>query len=68
MDDLLQEPIRWGRSWFTKKHVVGRATHRGQKLAVRINNFPDKPMFTLISPDGQLDFDDWPPAWGAKPY
>lgn len=68
MDDLFQEPIHWRRPLFRKKHIVGTATHSGQELAVRINDFPDEPMFTLIGPHGQMDFDNWPVAWGNKPY
>ena len=68
MDDLFQEPIRWRRPWFKEKYIVATTTHNGRELKVRINDFPDEPMFTLVSANGQIDFDDWPPQWGAKPY
>ena len=47
------------------------ATADARRLTIRVNDFPDKPMYTLLV-DGveATDLDDWPPTWTrpeAKP-
>ena len=43
------------------------ATVDGQAWVIRLGDFPDEPMYTLLV-DGEpvLEFDDWPPAWGRE--
>jgi hypothetical protein len=41
-----------------------RATVGGEEWVIRINDFPEDPLYTLII-GGQaiVDLDDWPPSW-----
>lgn len=40
------------------------ATHAEHRLRLRLNDFPDEPLFSLFVGDVHLaDFDDWPPSW-----
>ncbi len=41
-----------------------RAIIAGQVYRIRINDFPDEPLYTLLCEDEELDsFDDWSPHW-----
>ena len=36
----------------------------GAHWKLRLNDFPDEPMFTLFIDDAEFGhFDDWPPSW-----
>ncbi len=36
----------------------------GHSLKIRLNDFPDEAMFTLLVDESSVkDFDDWPPNW-----
>jgi len=40
----------------------------GQQWLIRLNNFPDEPLFTLLIAGAEiLHFDDWPKQWGSVP-
>lgn len=40
------------------------ATLDEHRLRLRLNDFPDEPLFSLFADDIHLaDFDDWPPTW-----
>ena len=41
-----------------------RSQLNGHNLAVRMNDFPEQPLYSLLV-DGQVaaDFDDWPSTW-----
>ena len=45
-----------------------QAQVEGKTLTMRVNDFPDEPLYTLIS-DGQevADLEDWPAAWVRPP-
>jgi len=41
-----------------------RATVEGQTLTIRVNDFPDEPLYTLFVGDIEFeDLEDWPPLW-----
>jgi hypothetical protein len=35
----------------------------GKKWRLRMNDFPEEPLFTLIVGEQTIDFDDRPPTW-----
>src|SRR5207253_735753 len=35
----------------------------GRVVALRLNDFPEEPLCTVIVDGGETDLDDWPPAW-----
>lgn len=38
----------------------------GGKLVIRLNDFPEEPMYTLLQESVPLtSFDDWPQAWSV---
>lgn len=41
-----------------------RATVKGAQWELRMNDFPDQPLYTLFVGNTAIgDFDDWPPLW-----
>ncbi len=62
LDECLQSDVHWSstgdalRPWRAR---IGRDT-----WTVRINDFPEHPLYTLLIDDRSAgDFDDWPPRW-----
>ena len=44
-----------------------RASAEGHELAVRVNDFPAEPLYSLFVDDEHAaDLEDWPPVW-VKP-
>lgn len=44
--------------------IVAEATVEGKPWTVRINDFPDEPLFTLLIAGVEvMHFDDWPEFW-----
>lgn len=44
------------------------ATVSGAQWLIRMNDFPDEPLYTLLIDGAEvLHFDDWPGFWGARP-
>jgi hypothetical protein len=40
----------------------------GQQWLIRLNDFPDEPLFTLLIGGAEvLHFNEWPKEWGARP-
>jgi hypothetical protein len=60
--DLTTEALAWqptGDGEFPYTTV-----HDGQRLRIRVNDFPAEPLYTLIADDREaVDLDDWPTAW-----
>lgn len=54
--------VRWQA--MDDPEVVGRAEIDGKVWLVRLNDFPDEPLYTLLI-DGleTIHFNDWPPFW-----
>jgi hypothetical protein len=41
-----------------------RARAAGHDLAIRVNDFPAEPLYTLFAGEVPIcDLEDWPPAW-----
>lgn len=63
--ELLTEKITWKRTGLSRWSAkVG-----GEDCQLRLNNFPDEPLYTLLWRDKSLDVEDAPPAWtfGRRP-
>ena len=60
--DPLLERVVWREG--TDPDYPYLAAHAGEQWLVRLNDFPDESLFTLIVDGVEVgDFDDWPPAW-----
>ena len=62
VEDILKQPIVWIKrpnlpksEWF--------AFIDGEECELRMNNFPDEPLFTLSWRGSSIDFDDAPANW-----
>ena len=64
-DGLDQISVEWSKC--RENNFVYKATVKSSIWMLRMNDFPDEPLFTLFI-DGKeiLHFNDWPPAW-TKP-
>ena len=54
--------VRWQRT--TDGEWPYRASAAGHELAIRVNDFPAEPLYTLLV-DGKKveDLEEWPEAW-----
>ncbi len=63
--DPLTMPVRFKRG--DDAEFPYRATVDSEEWTVRLNEFPDEPLYTLLIEGEEFtDFDDWPPTW-TKP-
>jgi len=60
--DYLAESIDWKRTADPRRPFTAR--FEGEKCVIRLNDFPDEHLYTLIV-DGEevVDFDDWSANW-----
>jgi hypothetical protein len=57
--------VRWQRT--TDGEWPYRASAEGHGLAIRVNDFPAEPLYSLFVDDEHVtDLEDWPPVW-VKP-
>ena len=59
--EILKAKIKWERIPENIRYCS--AEYNGSLLLLRINNFPDEPLFTLINGKEITDFDDLPSKW-----
>jgi hypothetical protein len=69
--DVLEYKVRnvmWVGISRRPDNVIYVAEREGKALNIRLNNFPDEPLFTLIV-DGReaIHFNEWPQEWGKRP-
>lgn len=63
--DYLSEKIRWKES--SNPEFPLRATHDGDELRLRLNDFPAEPLYTLFAGNVEImDLDDLPKNWTIK--
>lgn len=66
MTDLTAVPIAWQHSG--DGEYPYHAEVDGRALAVRVNDFPAEPLYTLIVDGAEsVDLDDWPSVWRRPP-
>lgn len=60
--ELLNAEVAWKKGHNPVFPYV--ANFEGVNCIIRINDFPEEALYTLIIEDGEtLDFDEWPPQW-----
>jgi hypothetical protein len=60
----LRRDIPWETAAKMEKDIMFRAIVGGAKWAIRMNDFPDEPLYTLlIEGKAIIHFDDWPKFW-----
>jgi len=59
--DLVNKSIYWQKHSINKKYFF--AQFDGDLLLLRLNNFPDEPLWTLIKQLEILDIEDTPETW-----
>ncbi len=61
----LEEKVSWRRG--PDPNYPYEAEINGDKLVVRLNDFPDESLYTLLVNDEEAaKFDDWPSQWQRK--
>jgi hypothetical protein len=61
-----ETPIAWTHTG--DGEVPYRADEDGWNLLIRVNDFPDQPLYTLFVDEIKIsDLEDWPPAWTRPP-
>ena len=59
---LMETPVSWSAT--NDLDMPWRASVGEFSLAVRMNDFPDEPLYSLIVDDKVVaHFDDWPSVW-----
>ena len=62
VSDYLAEEIAWRKTQDPKHPFV--AEYEGEKCVIRLNDFPDEHLYTLIVNGVEIaDFDDWSAQW-----
>ncbi|HTR54435.1 MAG TPA: hypothetical protein VMJ10_27270 [Kofleriaceae bacterium] len=59
---LADSPLTWERTG--DGELAYRTTVEGQTMTLRVNDFLDEAMYTLLAEGQEIsDFDNWPDAW-----
>jgi len=62
VQNYLEEKINWRQGMHPAYPYV--AEFGGEKCLIRVNDFPDDNLYTLIVNDKEVaSFDDWPEHW-----
>ena len=60
----LEKSINWGKAQDNNMDIIFTATINGDEWNIRINDFPDEPLYTLIiNSEEIIHFDDLPDKW-----
>lgn len=63
--DYLREKIRWSET--SDVEFPFKAVHDGDKLLLRLNDFPAEPLYTLfVNGEEIMDLDDFSNNWKIK--
>lgn len=57
--ELLLLPIHWRK----KSEGHWSASVRGHECSLRMNDFPEEPLYTIVVHEKSLDIDDAPQCW-----
>lgn len=62
VQSYLEEKVVWNRS--VDPGYPFQAEFEGDRLAIRLNDFPEESLYTLMVNDEEVvSFDDWPEPW-----
>lgn len=62
LDEFFNREISWSRT--DDDEFPYEATVKGEHARIRVNDFPEEPLYTLLINDApEIDFDDWPDPW-----
>ena len=65
VQNYLEEEVKWNEGADPKYPY--EAKMNGDKLVVRVNDFPDDKLYTLFVNDNEVaSFDDWPKQWRRR--
>ena len=65
VQNYLEEKVGWKQA--TDPNYPYEAKMNGDKLVVRLNDFPDESLYTLLVYDKEVaSFDDWPKQWSRE--
>lgn len=63
-ENLLTKSLTWERNEHTSVFPAYRTAYNNRELVIRVNNFPEEHLYTLMEKDKDLiSFDDWPKCW-----
>ncbi|EPX55580.1 hypothetical protein D187_009191 [Cystobacter fuscus DSM 2262] len=65
-EELLQRKLKWEKT--PDAFHPMRTEVDGQELRIRVGDFPEESLYTLLAGDQELaQFDDWPKTWQRPP-
>ena len=66
--EFLRSDIVWRRAEGRDEGYVYSALVDGGRWFIRLNDFPDEPMFSLVVQNREvIHFNNWPSEWGERP-
>ena len=65
----LLHSVAWTTAIGRERCIVFEATVGGFQWLIRLNDFPDEPLYSLLVDGAEvIHFDEWPQIWGATPH
>jgi len=61
LGDLLSEVLAWERTG--NPEYPYQTVFQGTNCFIRINDFPQESLYSLIAGDQEFNFDEWPSHW-----
>lgn len=61
LNELINTDIRWNASCYSTYHFESK--FKGESCYLRMNDFPDEPLYTLFYKGESVDIDDSPSGW-----
>ena len=62
VQNYLEEEVKWNEG--ADPNYPYQTKVNGDKLVIRLNDFPDESLYTLIVNEKEVSsFDDWPKQW-----
>ena len=62
LNELLDKPLKWVREDLVSRFYYSPSLDR-QHTFLRMNNFPDEPLWTIVYKGISTDLEDKPEAW-----